>query len=198
MMTMSSFRANPREGHLKRVKRIVAIEAGQERRRQTLLMQQQQRRQSQQGAEASTKPNAAKTDEAALVTSSTGKYDGGPKTSQDAAASSTTMTSPTPTKLVSQQQHALSLVPKIVSIHAAGSYSAALSSSGHIYTWGCNDVGNLGLPVVRPSLMENGSDIPHEQDMHTTAAKVPLPLLEPGEPISATAAEELRWTPVRL
>ena len=36
-------------------------------------------------------------------------------------------------------------VPKIVSVYAAASYSAAISSSGHLYCWGSNDVGQLGL-----------------------------------------------------
>ena len=40
----------------------------------------------------------------------------------------------------------LANVPKIVSIEASGSYSVAISSSGHVYTWGYNDVGQLGLP----------------------------------------------------
>lgn len=38
-------------------------------------------------------------------------------------------------------------IPRIVSVHASGSYSAAISSTGHLYTWGYNDVGMLGLPV---------------------------------------------------
>lgn len=40
----------------------------------------------------------------------------------------------------------LSQVPKIVKIEASASYSVAVSSSGHVYTWGYNDVGQLGLP----------------------------------------------------
>jgi len=43
------------------------------------------------------------------------------------------------------QPHNLSSVPKIVAIDAAGCYSVAVSSSGHLYTWGYNDVGVLGL-----------------------------------------------------
>lgn len=39
----------------------------------------------------------------------------------------------------------LSSVPTIVSIHAGATYSAATSSSGHVYCWGSNDVGQLGL-----------------------------------------------------
>ena len=46
-------------------------------------------------------------------------------------------------------QHAsLSQVPKIVSIHAAGNCSMAISSHGHLYTWGCNDADSLGLPKL--------------------------------------------------
>lgn len=40
----------------------------------------------------------------------------------------------------------LSTVPKIVKIQAGASYSVAISSSGHVYAWGYNDVGQLGLP----------------------------------------------------
>ncbi len=36
--------------------------------------------------------------------------------------------------------------PKIVSVTAKGNSSFAISSTGHVYAWGCNDVGNLGLP----------------------------------------------------
>lgn len=36
--------------------------------------------------------------------------------------------------------------PRIVSVTAKGNSSFAISSSGHVYAWGCNDVGNLGLP----------------------------------------------------
>lgn len=42
--------------------------------------------------------------------------------------------------------HILANVPKVISIHAAGCYSLAISSSGHVYAWGYNDIGNLGLP----------------------------------------------------
>jgi alpha-tubulin suppressor-like RCC1 family protein len=40
----------------------------------------------------------------------------------------------------------LAEVPKVVSVHATGNCSFATSSSGHVYVWGCNDVGNLGIP----------------------------------------------------
>lgn len=40
----------------------------------------------------------------------------------------------------------LSTVPRIVKIEAAGAYSVAVSSSGHLYSWGYNDCGQLGLP----------------------------------------------------
>lgn len=44
--------------------------------------------------------------------------------------------------------------PSIVAIHAAGSYSAAVSSSGDLYTWGCGDGDQLGhvLPSIRAPL----------------------------------------------
>ena len=40
----------------------------------------------------------------------------------------------------------LDSIPKIVSVKAKGNSSFAISSVGHVYAWGCNDVGNLGLP----------------------------------------------------
>ena len=42
--------------------------------------------------------------------------------------------------------HILANVPKVTSIHAVGCYSLAVSSSGHVYAWGYNDPGTLGLP----------------------------------------------------
>lgn len=47
----------------------------------------------------------------------------------------------------------LASVPKVVRIFASGSYSLAVSSAGHVYAWGYNDTGVLGLPVpaVMPS-----------------------------------------------
>jgi alpha-tubulin suppressor-like RCC1 family protein len=49
--------------------------------------------------------------------------------------------------------HALSQVPKIVSVLATGNCSIATSSSGHVYAWGCNDVGNLGVPKPDPGTL---------------------------------------------
>jgi alpha-tubulin suppressor-like RCC1 family protein len=40
----------------------------------------------------------------------------------------------------------LSEIPRIMSIHATGNSSVAISTSGHAYSWGCNDVGNIGIP----------------------------------------------------
>lgn len=39
----------------------------------------------------------------------------------------------------------LSSLPRITHVYAASSYSMAISSSGHLYAWGNNDVGQLGL-----------------------------------------------------
>lgn len=54
-------------------------------------------------------------------------------------------------KVASKEQgqfasHMLANVPKVTSIHAVGCYSLAISSSGHVYAWGYNDPGTLGLP----------------------------------------------------
>jgi hypothetical protein len=42
--------------------------------------------------------------------------------------------------------------PKIISVHAAGAYSAALSSSGDLYTWGCGESRQLGHPMPKSDL----------------------------------------------
>mmetsp|Transcript_26082 Transcript_26082/g.32170 ORF Transcript_26082/g.32170 Transcript_26082/m.32170 type:complete len:194 (-) Transcript_26082:252-833(-) len=47
--------------------------------------------------------------------------------------------------------------PIIKSIYASGSYSAAVSSSGDLYTWGCSDGNQLGHSVPRSN---NHSNIP--------------------------------------
>jgi hypothetical protein len=54
-------------------------------------------------------------------------------------------------KAAPSQRDILSAVPKIVSISATGNCSIAISSNGHVYAWGCNDVGNLGVPKPDPS-----------------------------------------------
>jgi alpha-tubulin suppressor-like RCC1 family protein len=41
--------------------------------------------------------------------------------------------------------------PSITSIHAAGAYSAAVSSTGDVYTWGCGEGNQLGHPMPAPS-----------------------------------------------
>jgi alpha-tubulin suppressor-like RCC1 family protein len=60
----------------------------------------------------------------------------------------------TPQKTASKRQRIVStqksitttIPPYITSIHAAGSYSAALSSTGDLYTWGCGEGCQLGHP----------------------------------------------------
>lgn len=42
----------------------------------------------------------------------------------------------------------LKTVPKIVSIQAGASYGTAICSSGNLYCWGSNDVGQLGIPTT--------------------------------------------------
>lgn len=54
--------------------------------------------------------------------------------------------------------------PIITDIYAAGTYSAVISSSGHLYVWGSNDAGQLGIP--KPSnpnhvpFLRDGSKLP--------------------------------------
>jgi alpha-tubulin suppressor-like RCC1 family protein len=53
---------------------------------------------------------------------------------------------PSPPSDSNMSSHALASIPKITSVHASGNYSVACSSSGHVYSWGSNDVGQLGVP----------------------------------------------------
>jgi len=47
----------------------------------------------------------------------------------------------------------LNNTPRVVTVVARGNSSFAISSTGHVYAWGCNDVGHLGLPTpLRSSL----------------------------------------------
>ncbi|KAG7338234.1 regulator of chromosome condensation RCC1 repeat protein [Nitzschia inconspicua] len=45
------------------------------------------------------------------------------------------------------------IVPRIIEVHAKGNSSVAVSNAGHVYAWGCNDVGNLGLPKPDPATL---------------------------------------------
>ena len=51
----------------------------------------------------------------------------------------------------SDSAQSLASVPTITSVHAAGCSSSALSSLGHVYVWGSNDAGNLGLTIPHSS-----------------------------------------------
>lgn len=51
----------------------------------------------------------------------------------------------TPEESSGSTSSALSNVPRIVSVHCAGSYSAVICSSGYVYAFGSNDVGQAGL-----------------------------------------------------
>jgi len=53
------------------------------------------------------------------------------------------------------------LAPKIVSVHASGSYSAAVSSSGDLYTWGYGDPNQLGHPYPSSSPSSNEAQLPY-------------------------------------
>ena len=61
----------------------------------------------------------------------------------------------------------LSSIPKIVQLYAGMSYSMAISSSGHCYSWGSNDVGQLGIPISE----DLGFQDPTHADTHTRDAE---------------------------
>ena len=54
----------------------------------------------------------------------------------------TSAATPTP-----HQQHPLANVPRIAQIACGPSYSVAICTSGHVYVWGSNDAGQLGIPT---------------------------------------------------
>eukprot|EP00536_Pseudo-nitzschia_multiseries_P011725 jgi/Psemu1/206635/e_gw1.412.58.1 len=57
-----------------------------------------------------------------------------------------------PAQAIGASSRSLTLdnTPRITSVTAKGNSSFALSSTGHVYAWGCNDVGHLGLPKPDP------------------------------------------------
>jgi hypothetical protein len=107
---------------------FVAIEAGREWKQQQLESAEGQQQQQQQPSSSS----------AAVPRS----YAGSP------TLRSSQSSSQVEARVPAEAHRALQLaqVPKIVKIQAGGSYSVAISSSGHVYAWGYNDGGQLGLP----------------------------------------------------
>jgi len=59
---------------------------------------------------------------------------------------------PSPQKKATQRAGSTEPIPVITSIHGAGSYSAAVSSSGDVYTWGCGEANQLGHPMPTTTL----------------------------------------------
>jgi alpha-tubulin suppressor-like RCC1 family protein len=83
----------------------------------------------------------------------------------------------------------LSNVPKVIQIFAAGTYSMALSSSGHVYAWGSNDAGNLGLVPTLYSTVHSPSS--------SSSTSAPPTLTTPNLPIveavsSATTMAQIK------
>ena len=66
----------------------------------------------------------------------------------------------------------LARVPRIVSVHATDTSSAAVSSSGHLYCWGSNDVGQLGVP--KPSQIRREVATMDPSDAHGGVDAAPL------------------------
>jgi len=60
--------------------------------------------------------------------------------------------------------------PRITSVTAKGNSSFAVSSTGHVYAWGCNDVGHLGLPKPEGAALLY-SDPGQQQQVGTCATK---------------------------
>lgn len=76
----------------------------------------------------------------------------GPQSSEAGSTIAATVTLP-PATTAALNAQALANIPRIVSVMAKGNSSIAISSSGHVYAWGCNDVGNLGLPKPDPATL---------------------------------------------
>lgn len=74
------------------------------------------------------------------------------KLKEKQATTTTTTTTSSATSNGNSRTTSLDSTPKIVSVTAKGNSSFAISSTGHVYAWGCNDVGNLGLP--KPDISE--------------------------------------------
>lgn len=74
----------------------------------------------------------------------------------------------------------LARTPKITSVYASETGSAAISSSGHVYCWGSNDVGQLGIPTPKniPLEISTDSSMP---DHYTNTSQPHLP----SHPVSA-------------
>jgi alpha-tubulin suppressor-like RCC1 family protein len=58
---------------------------------------------------------------------------------------------------VSEAASALASIPRIRSVFAGSSYSAAISTSGHVYVWGSNDAGQMGVPTPAVVPMVDGN-----------------------------------------
>jgi hypothetical protein len=100
---------------------FVSIEAGREWKTQQMQQEQQLQTRSQE--------------------SSNFKSDGNEQQTAPAAT-------PTAAPISSQS---LANIPKIIRVAAKSNSSVAISNIGHVYTWGNNDVGNLGLPKPDPA-----------------------------------------------
>ena len=77
-------------------------------------------------------------------------------------------------------------IPKIVSIHASGSYSIAKSSTGHVYCWGYNDGGALGL--------QSPSQLPTMEYVAASSGRPACIVTKPsdGKPHQIDSSEESR------
>jgi alpha-tubulin suppressor-like RCC1 family protein len=66
----------------------------------------------------------------------------------------------------------LARTPKVVSVYASENGSAAISSTGHVYCWGSNDAGQLGIPIPK--------DVPYEVTTDTTTSDQTTTLQQPS------------------
>ena len=66
----------------------------------------------------------------------------------------------------------LSNVPTICKVFAAPAYSAALSTSGHVYIWGSNDAGQTGIPTPACVPLKDGyNDYSSGSGGHTSSLR---------------------------
>jgi alpha-tubulin suppressor-like RCC1 family protein len=92
-------------------------------------------------------------------------------------------------------------LPRIQSVYASDHYSAAVSSSGHLYCWGCNDAGQTGVKPPSDLTMravDESSDCSYqanEREMHEQTFDSKHNLLLP---MRVEALDEMRVEKVAL
>jgi alpha-tubulin suppressor-like RCC1 family protein len=174
---------------------FVAIVAGQQQQQLLLQQQKQQRCNSLSHSNQSTKSYEKMSDSSSMLVAedSVSYLDASVRSFSVERSSSMSANPPTvhtldssvtsaaakstgsaPDLTINNVSNILANVPKVIQIFAAGTYSLALSSSGHVYAWGSNDAGNLGLVPTLYSNVDTASSSSSTSSMNTPS----LPFVE--------------------